>query len=208
MGEPCGSPTLHAGWGSPGTRDSPSSRRRRIRSAMSATSCSRSFWRSSRVRTMSSRFGTRRPQRPCLRPHMLTSLPLGSLHEALEIVLKHVQRAQPGVQQRAALAGQAVRPLCRARQVGTPFRCDQVLLFECPQHAIEVPDVDALLPEQRGTSSSSSYPCVGLSASRTSNAASPNRSTRARTTQPVSVRRRFRGRKRPWRMSRSYVTHI
>src|SRR5437667_12226376 len=116
---------------------------------MSAISCSRSFCRSSSIRSSSSRLGARHLhiRFRCL-PHMFTSFLSCSIEEERDAVPQRLERYEPRVECSPAVRGELVRSLRGARKVGAPLGPDEAVLLECPERPVHVSDVDALVDEK------------------------------------------------------------
>src|SRR6266498_385047 len=68
-----------------------------------------------------------------------------TVEKACDRALRAAECLRPAIEQPAALVGELVGSLRRARQVGAPLRADEPLLLQRPQEPVEVADVDAPL---------------------------------------------------------------
>src|SRR5437867_7426308 len=80
---------------------------------------------------------------------MVTSL-LRVVEKSRQAVSKLLEGAQPGVENRATLVREGVRPLRRAGQIAAPLGRNEPLVLERPQRAVDVADVDALVADELG----------------------------------------------------------
>src|SRR5262249_49191044 len=133
----------------------PPSLRRRISSATSAASCSRSRWCSSSRRSSCSASGKRRRNGPkplrckrwwCMSP----PLSFVTVEKRRDLLLRLPERVDPAVEQLPAVISEAVGALGGAGEVGAPFGVDDPLGLEGAQEAVKVAHVDALAPGEVG----------------------------------------------------------
>ena len=117
---------------------------------MSAISCSRSFCRSSRDRSRSSRLGMRRCRilRWCFLHMVITSFRSSVVEKRGQSVAKLSERVEPGAEHGVAGRRQGVRALRRARKVFLPLRGHEPLVLERAKGSVDVADVHTLIADE------------------------------------------------------------
>ena len=117
---------------------------------MSAISCSRSFCRSSRELSNSSRLGMRRCRilRWCFLHMVITSFRSSVLEKRGQSVAKRSERVEPGAEHGVARRRQGVRALRRAGKVFVPLRDYEPLVLERAEGPVDVADVYALIADE------------------------------------------------------------
>jgi hypothetical protein len=79
---------------------------------------------------------------------MVTSFPR-TIEKVQEIATQVGERGEPGFEDGVTVRGQRVGALGRAGEVRPPLGDDEALVLEPAKRAVDVPDVDALLAEDR-----------------------------------------------------------